>query len=340
MSVRFCPRCDMLLRVERKDYGLILFCPNCGFRRVVKWDDTIIVQDGVEDDFEDRIRVLGGCFATLGFDVFRRFDMNEPEFKALEVISKFEDEGALYCIGICSGINDYQLGHGGADRYWSELINVYFSYKRIGNDEDKLYRFMVSFLERPVSARSRNNKIKRLRRLFDSGFISRMLKNYDHYIDNPFSAWLELAKALNNPLKNKTVVFSMKVFDLIHFMLKGKYLDFPLDIPIPVDFHIRNVAISSGIIDENASDEEVRRAWMNILREVNKRISPKINLLRIDSVVWQVGKIMYENNFDKNRVRKKLVKLFVYEIEADEKTSLNLIDNLTLNIDRLKHKPR
>ncbi len=88
MSVRFCPRCDMLLRVERRDYDLILFCPNCGFRRVVKWDDTIIVQDGVEDDFEDRIRVLGGCFAALGFDVFRRFDMNEPEFKALEVISK------------------------------------------------------------------------------------------------------------------------------------------------------------------------------------------------------------------------------------------------------------
>jgi len=47
----------MLLRVERRDYDLILFCPNCGFRRVVKWDDTIIVQDGVEDDFEDRIRV-------------------------------------------------------------------------------------------------------------------------------------------------------------------------------------------------------------------------------------------------------------------------------------------
>ena len=338
MAVRFCPHCNMLLRVKKTDYGLILFCPNCGFRGVMKSEGTIIIQDEIEGSFEDRVRVLGECFAALGFDVFRRFDMNEPEFKALEVISKSEDEGTLYCIGICSGINDYQLGPGGADRYWSELLDVYSSYKRIGNDENKLYRFMISFLERPVSARLRKNKIKRLRRLFDSGFISRMLKNYDRYIDNPFSVWLELARALNNPLKRKTVVFSMKVFDLIHLMLKGKYLDFPEDIPIPVDFHIRNVAISSGIVDENASDDEVRRAWMNVLREVNKCISPKINLLRIDSVVWQVGKIMYENNFDRNRVRKELVKLFVYEIGANEKASLNLIDNLILNVDRLKHK--
>ena len=257
---------------------------------------------------EERIRRVSEAFALLGFDGIVAFDRVEPEFRVLSTIyGRGCPKNFLYAIAICCGLCDYQLGYGGAEKYWSSLLEAYATVEPIENEKD-LSELMSLFLEKPINAQSRERKKLRIRKLFERGFIRELLDNMESCLANPVSTWENLASALENPSNAKTVVFSMKVFDLANLIVSGRYLDFPQNIPIPVDFHVRNVAIASGIVDIYESDDEVREAWLRVLEELNKHINPSVNLLRIDSIVWQVGKTAYDTKFDEERTKQALLK--------------------------------
>jgi len=61
---------------------------------------------------------------------------------------------------------------------------------------------------------------------------------FDYLVENPKEVWYRLAEVLNNKPQQKTIVFAMKVLDLITLIAKGHYAKFPLNIPIPLDMHV------------------------------------------------------------------------------------------------------
>lgn len=109
-------------------------------------------------------------------------------------------------------------------------------------------------------------------------------------------------------------------------------MDFPWIIPIPVDFHVKNVSISSGIIESCNNDDMFRRVWHEVLKIVRKRVNKHITLLRVDSLVWQSGKIISENKFNKSLAYRGLYTYFMGEVGLNKDISKGLAEEFTYNL--------
>ena len=253
----------------------------------------------VKVDF-GRVRVVGGALSLVGWEGFVRLDMLEPEYVVLsDVYRETGDVRPLLLLGVSAAIIDYQLA-GDAYRFWGTLHRVVRERGyRLSSPQD-VRRVMEEFLSRPVNARL--NKAKRLRvaRFYESGFADYLWSTaYRYYSTRPVEVWHRLARALNNPPHRKTIVFAVKVLDLISLIAEGRYSQLPHTIPIPLDIHVARMAIYSGIVaGATLRDAEkacqlrttvFHEAWGQVARTVSERLGRRITTLRIDSLIWQLG---------------------------------------------------
>jgi N-glycosylase/DNA lyase len=88
-------------------------------------------------------------------------------------------------------------------------------------------------MEADVNARLHKQKRDRLARLFEAGFDEWFLENFETV--TPTQVWQHLADGLNADMGAKTLVLSMKIWEISRLIRTGEYLDFPSDIPIPCD---------------------------------------------------------------------------------------------------------
>lgn len=100
------------------------------------------------------------------------------------------------------------------------------------------------------------------------------------------------------------MAFTVNVFDLFNLVVYKEYLPLPYDIPIPVDIHVTRVALSSGIVG-SMEEEAVRRAWAMVAKSLTRRLGRPVSLLRLDSLVWRIGKLMNRDNTLENNPRKE-----------------------------------
>ena len=59
------------------------------------------------------------------------------------------------------------------------------------------------------------------------------------------------------------------------------------------------------------SDEEVVRAWLMVLERVNRELEKPVNILRLDSVVWQAGVVADVAKAPPSDARSKLVEILI-----------------------------
>ena len=284
----------------------------------------------------ERVVVISDLFCDLGFDNIVKFDVLEPEFHTLKRLF----ESGVRCeylglVAVSAGSIDFQLGLGGAEKFWSLLNELAKRFKSL-NDLEQVEFLMKVFLSEPINARSLRIKTARIRRLFNSGFARWLISNYDELRMKPILLWRKLADILKTDMKRKTIVFAMKAFDLSHLICFGDYANFPPEIPIPVDFHIRNVTISSGLLKNYGSDDEVRKAWAMVLKNVREKRRRNITLLRLDSLVWQAGKIMYANSYLKELCRKEIEKYMIERVKLSPRLACRLAEELTVHIENVK----
>ena len=285
----------------------------------------------------ERIEIIADLFCKLGFDKIVRFDLLEPEYVALKKIhGKNVEPEYLGLIALSAGAIDFQLGMGGAERFWSTLSIMADGFKDL-NSLGHIKSLMKRFLNDPINARSQNIKRKRIRRIFGSSFAEWYLNSYESLRANPMLLWRRLAKTLGSSMEKKTIVFSMKAFDISHLVCYGDYVDFPWDIPIPVDFHVKRVTISTGLLEYYGSDELFRYVWSLVLRSVRERLGRKITLLRIDSIVWQIGKIMYACKYKKESSQKSIEYYLTRKIGVEKTLANKMAIELTKFIEKIEH---
>jgi len=289
-----------------------------------------------EENFSpERARIIADLFCSLGFNKIVKFDMLEPEFHALKTLHKSGVKARyLGLIAVCTGVIDFQLGFGGADRLWETLAEVAGKFEDL-NDLRQVELLMISLLTEPVNRRSLQVKVARIRRIFDSGFAEWFIKKYESVRRNPVVLWRRLSETLRSRMERKTMVFAMKAFDISHLICFGDYVSFPWDIPIPVDFHIRNVTVSSGLLKRYENDDSFRKVWIYILKELKKKTGRNISLLRLDSVVWQLGKIMYAAKYERKASMKEIRRYMIEKIGVNAELSERFAEELTLNIDKI-----
>lgn len=273
---------------------------------------------------QNRIDVVAGAISSLEYRGIVKFDEEEPEYKAFSTLSReVGSESYRAMLGICAGTADYQLA-GDAQRFWSELERVVLDYSQLSSTRD-VKEILGDFMEADVNARLNQQKRTRLIKLFDDGFADWFIENYGEA--EPLTVWEQLADALDNPMKRKTIVFAMKVYDIIHLIENGTYLDFPQDIPIPCDLQVERVARTSGITNSEEEDR-VMAAWAEVASKVSDELDRSISLLRIDSIVWQSGQIIGEHEPNREAARDALIEHFE-EVGIGNEEAENLAEVLT-----------
>jgi N-glycosylase/DNA lyase len=135
---------------------------------------------------------------------------------------------------------------------------------------------------------------------------------------------------MNQPMNAKTIVFAIKIADLLFKIATASYMEFPARVPIVVDLRIARVTYTSGLLTVVSSDElektlrtiesslEVARdsvldAWAAVSESAGD-----LSLLRIDSLVWQVAEPIFQMRGNTSAARNTVAStLTVYGARED-----------------------
>lgn len=237
---------------------------------------------------QERIDALASEIANVGYDGITQFDRAEPEHRVFTtIVDTYGATDHVYLLAVCAGIVDYQL-LGDAQRFWAELERVTVGHGQIDAIDD-IQAILGDFMDASVNQRLNQQKRFRLGKLFDGPFVEWFLES--HTAVPPVQIWEELAAALDNKMHKKTIIFSMKVYDILHLIDNGEYASFPTDIPIPCDLQVERVARTAGLVETDDTDV-VMDAWAAVADAVSEELGRPVSLLRIDSIVWQAGQVI------------------------------------------------
>ena len=88
--------------------------------------------------------------------------------------------------------------------------------------------------------------------------------------------------------------------------------------------------LTIGIVFDT-DDESVLQAWEEVASEVSMLIGQDISLLRIDSIVWQSGQIVSDEELDSDASMAALVKHYT-DLEIGHASAKNLAAELTWSL--------
>lgn len=271
-----------------------------------------------------RITAVGDAIAAIGYDGITAFDKTEPEYKPLtKLYQEFENPSYVTLLAICATTQNYQL-NGNAQEFWNELEDITLKYDTLDSTQT-IGEILEEFMDVSVNARLNKQKRERLIKLAKAGFHNWFLTNHDQV--PPVEVWKHLADALDNPMHRKTVVLPMKVYDIANLIQNGEYREFPFDIPIPCDLQVERVSNAAGIT-KSEDNEQVRRAWAEVMKRVSDQLNRHVSVLRIDSIVWQAGQIIGQHEPNQTAARNALVEYFV-QVGINSRPAEQLATELT-----------
>lgn len=277
---------------------------------------------------KERVEAVSEAIADIGYEGIVAFDQFEPEYSTIEdLYQEFEYTDLVQLLVTCATTQDFQL-NGDAQAFWQTLTEVSLNHSSL-NTLDDVAEILWKFMEEPVNARFNDMKSDRLEKLLYSGFPEWFLAN--HRDAEPFEMWERLASAIENEKRKKTVVLSMKIYDISHLIDTGEYLEFPYNIPIPCDLQVERVSETSGIVDSTETDE-VMTAWAEVMKRVSEQIGHPISLLRIDSIIWQAGQLIGNAGENLKESRQALDTHF-QEVGLGDPERTNLANELTEALD-------
>lgn len=274
-----------------------------------------------------RVEAVSKAIAAIGHEGIIAFDTFEPEYNTItRLYDEFEDVNLVQLLVTCATTQDFQL-NGDAQAFWRTLTQTALTHGSLNLLHD-VREVLWEFMRKPVNARFNGMKSTRLEKLLNSGFPEWFIKN--HRDVDPFEVWTHLADGLENEKRKKTVVLSMKIYDIAHLIETGEYLEFPYDIPIPCDLQVERVSIASGITDSTETGE-VMAAWVEVMERVSEKVGHPISLLRIDSIIWQAGQVIGNANEETEASRDALNAHF-QEVGLQEPERTKLAHELTVNL--------
>lgn len=235
---------------------------------------------------------------------FILLDKAEPEFKTIDALQSKEVRPQLIALlGVGTGLIDYRLSAGGATRLWNELLEIATNHEIASIMDAK--KCLELLLTKSVCSQYNGQKASRISRVFSSNLPLYIVDDFDDCLREPVKLWNLVAESVGSTPEKKTVTFSMKVFDLAVFCCFGRYLVFEQEPPIAVDYHVRHMTELMGLVPAESNDDQVRHIWFEVARESSRKAGEQISPLRIDSLVWQSGRVLYDpqiKNHSKSRL--------------------------------------
>ncbi|MCD6232659.1 N-glycosylase/DNA lyase [Candidatus Aerophobetes bacterium] len=243
----------------------------------------------------NRIGIIANTFASLGWNGIIQFDLKEPEYQCFSKLKPKADYPYLSLMAVCTGIIDYQLA-GNAYLFWKTLGEI--AHNKKVESINTIKNTVYEFLDCPVNTRLNNQKRNCLNKIFSSFLPQKIISDYKLFREQPYLLWQDLSKVTGRKMEMKTIVMAMKVFDLVHLIYYDDYARFPEDIPIPVDIHVKRISYISGLIEnEKVKDDVVRNVWGKICKKVSTILNKTVTSFRIDSSIWQIGKLASQSDW-------------------------------------------
>ncbi len=206
----------------------------------------------------------------------------EPEWRHMSEFLSSYGFGKFAVLMVAAGLNDFQLKGRAEVAYWPRLRNLLRRHA-IPGTLSELESILAEFYSRE---RLPDLKLRRLRRFLSSRLAKWLWSAEPTDIAKNFlRIWYELAITMNQDRKAKTIAFAMKCLGIALLMAGVADFDFE-EIPIPVDFRVREFTRKIGVKVSN--DEDVRSFWRGVLEDL-KKIGVRINMIYLDSLIWQIG---------------------------------------------------
>lgn len=258
----------------------------------------------------ERVDSIAHSLSQLGYKAFVKLDTMEPEYQILSMIYElYNDERVVLVLGIAAALIDYRL-KGDAYEFWNTLGSIVSEHLARSEQLDlgSIHDIMFEFVERDVCSRLRGQKKYRLKKFFTRYADRLWNRDYMFLSEKPEKIWYVLAKAMDQKLFDKTIVFAMKVLDLVSLITKGRYADFKNVKYIPINYHVVRMSLYSGILKpvkrdsldlskeieyvlrDNNAKYLISEAWYQVAIKTSNMLGERISTLRIDSLLWQLSK--------------------------------------------------
>ncbi len=246
----------------------------------------------------ERIEALGDALNSLPAEVVDAIDRGEPEWDVLGRLLRLP-QGIGVLTAIALGLSDYRLGPGGAGVYWQVAGRELESDPPA--DPHGVSQLMARVMGHPVAALDADKKLSRIERLVSSPFPGRVRDRRIEDVGATLEdSWAALAADMRNPPHAKTIVFSIKLVDLMYLQATGRRARLPADMPIAVDIRVARASFASGILYDTAGTpvEVLMRQPTEVLLasrdphvEAWNLVAGRTGLspLRLDSLVWQAA---------------------------------------------------
>jgi DNA-(apurinic or apyrimidinic site) lyase len=216
-------------------------------------------------------------------EVWNKIVEKEPEWRFMHDLLQFWGFGRFAVLMVAAGLNDFQLKGKAEVAYWPKVREL-LDREPIPTSIKDLELILSRFYSKE---RLPELKLRRLRR-----FLSSRLANWlwnsspPEVAENFVRVWHDLAATMRQSKDAKTITFAMKCLGIALLIAGESSFSFER-IPIPVDYRVREFTRRLGVDVED--DEEVREFWNQILKEIRKSVEININMIHLDSLIWQIG---------------------------------------------------
>ena len=232
---------------------------------------------------KNKIQVLGisQIFSKIPLEVWNKIVEEEPEWKYMHVFLEKYGFGKFAVLMIALGLNDFQLKGKAEIAYWPKIKEI-LENKPTPETPVELEEILKEFYS---NERLPDLKLRRLKRFLSSELTEELWTSTPSVVaENFVQIWNTLAETMKQSREAKTITFAMKCLGIALLMSGENDFSFE-DIPIPVDYRVREFTKRLGVKFQN--DEDVRRFWHEVLNEVKKEVP--INMIHLDSLIWQIG---------------------------------------------------
>lgn len=224
----------------------------------------------------------------IPYDSWLKILRNDPVWIYLEKFHANYKNGKFSVLLIMLALNAYQLKGKAESKYWYLLQKHLAKYETPIHLQD-LEAILIDFYRKE---RLPKGKIKRVSKFLTSKLAQRVWVSDLHSIAEDFQKiWYELASTMNQKYTAKTIVFSMKCLGIslsIHSIEAFNYNS----IPIPVDSRIQR--FTKRVLNKTSlSPCEIQSYWNGILARIRAK-EPKISMIHLDSLIWQIEPLKNE----------------------------------------------
>jgi len=224
---------------------------------------------------------LAKILGRIPLDKWDEIVRQEPEWIFMKEFLKPFGFGKFSVLMVMAGLNDFQLKGKAEMAYWPRLKD-HLKKKLIPANLNEMKDILIEFYRDEKKAEL---KINRVYRFMTSQLAERLWRSRPIDVSRDFlDIWRDLANTMRQPLEAKTIVFAMKCLGITLLMVGETSFNFE-EIPIPVDFRVKNFSKRLGVY----GDEEIRGFWKNVLETI--RDEKPINMIHLDSLIWQIGSL-------------------------------------------------